>query len=672
MHIKSWTLCLLAGAAGVAACKSSSPSPASRPADAATGKISRADFNRVAVELALPLFWSNDTNGNGALDPAELAVLWGVQGAPGEGWVESGALTPKFQAAYEQVAKIIAEGHEVDGLDEAERTRRKAVLSELSQGRPTLVHTDFAGASAQDRAIVGHVLEASALIEKLYLKQRGVFEMGDEVAGVDPASRMLFYRNQGPWCLAPATETDPNCNALPKKPAKISGLYPASIQSNTEFCKEIAARPDQATLFDHFSVVKDEGNGKLVAVPYNVAYADDMEAIATALEQAATAIETKDEAAFQTYLRAAAASFRSNDWQPADEAWSRMNAKNSKWYLRLQPDETYFEPCSQKAGFHVSFGRINQDSLEWQGTLDPLKNEMEQKLAELAGAPYAAREVSFHLPDFVDIVVNAGDSRSPSGATIGQSLPNWGPVANEGRGRTVAMTNFYTDADSIASMSAQVQSLLCGSSMASFTADPKPLTMSTVLHEMGHNLGPAHEYKVDGKTDDEVFGGPLASMMEELKAQTIALYFASWLADRGVLEKTFAEQAHTRDITWAFGHISRGMYTSTGRPKPYSQLAAVQLGYLTREGAVEWKADELAANGKDKGCYALHHDKFGGVIDKMIREVAGIKARGDKAGAEGLQKTFVDVTGEQKMLLDTIAERWLRSPKASFVYSVSL
>ena len=74
---------------------------------------------------------------------------------------------------------------------------------------------------------------------------------------------------------------------------------------------------------------------------------------------------------------------------------------------------------------------------------------MEKALAELAGAPYKAREVSFKLPDFVDIALNAGDSRPPSGATIGQSLPNFGPVANEGRGRTVAMTNFYTDPDSI-------------------------------------------------------------------------------------------------------------------------------------------------------------------------------------------------------------------------------
>jgi hypothetical protein len=98
----------------------------------------------------------------------------------------------------------------------------------------------------------------------------------------------------------------------------------------------------------------------------------------------------------------------------------------------------------------VSFGLISQASKKWQAKLNPLKQEMEDEIAKLAGAPYTARSVSFKLPDFMDVALNAGDARSPSGATIGQSLPNFGPVANEGRGRTVAMINFYTDEDSSA------------------------------------------------------------------------------------------------------------------------------------------------------------------------------------------------------------------------------
>ena len=41
-------------------------------------KLTRADFNRLAAELALPLFWVEDTNKDGAIDPDELAVYWGL------------------------------------------------------------------------------------------------------------------------------------------------------------------------------------------------------------------------------------------------------------------------------------------------------------------------------------------------------------------------------------------------------------------------------------------------------------------------------------------------------------------------------------------------------------------------------------------------------------------
>lgn len=32
-----------------------------------------------------------------------------------------------------------------------------------------------------------------------------------------------------------------------------------------------------------------------------------------------------------------------------------MGATNSAWYLRVAPDEAYFEPCAWKAGFHDAF-----------------------------------------------------------------------------------------------------------------------------------------------------------------------------------------------------------------------------------------------------------------------------------------------------------------------------
>ena len=92
------------------------------------------------------------------------------------------------------------------------------------------------------------------------------------------------------------------------------------------------------------------------------------------------------------------------------------------------------------------------------------------------------------------------------------------------------MTNFYTDPDSITQLKETSESLLCKDTMALYTSDQEPMLMSTVLHEATHNLGPAHQYKVRGRIDREVFGGPLASTFEELKAQTGAMFFTEMAA----------------------------------------------------------------------------------------------------------------------------------------------
>lgn len=639
-------------------------------------RVSRAEFNALAPELTLPLFWTEDKNKNGALDPDELAVYWGLDRSATlaayvarEATAGPLAFTPKMYEAYDRIAKQ----KETSGKDDD--PRRSAVKKELAQGRVTLVATDLTSADAEEKKFVAAIMKASELIEAVYAKQQAVGELAAKIPSGDLASKTLFFRGQGPKCEAPLTQSDPACGALlaadmPK--TKLSGLYPADLlASNPKFCDDLQKKEKNKTLLDPFTVVVKDASGKLSAKPFHEVWPADVQAISKELEAAAEALGNK-EPALKSYLVTAAKAFGDDAWWPADEAWAKMDAKNSKYYLRIGPDEVYDEPCSTKALYHVSFGLINQGSLKWQQKLDPLKTEMENALAALAGKPYTARAVSFKLPDFVDIVLNAGDSRKAFGATIGQSLPNFGPVANEGRGRTVAMTNFYTDPDSIATAKEQGESLFCKDTMAKWTSAQEPQLMSTVLHEAAHNLGPAHQYKANGKIDREAFGGPLASTLEELKAQTAALYFTEWLTEKKQITREQADQAHVRDMFWAFGHISRGMYGENNHPKNYSQLSAIQLGWLMKSGAVAWSADDTAANGKDKGCFALDLAKMPAAITSLMTEVAQIKGQGNKARAESLIKEHVGAPGEKKPLHATITERVTRAPKASFVYSVRL
>jgi hypothetical protein len=625
-------------------------------APASRDKLTPAEFNALAVRLNLPLYWTGDTNGNKSTDDDEIARLLFYPGS-----------APDLDAAYKQMLAVEAE----PPLDTstAEGKRRSLVRQDLAQGRPALVRTDFTQRSAAEKAFVQHMLKVAASIDDTYAAQKGLPALSAKVTS-DPESQSLFRRNWGPKCLAPATQKNPDCSAIPGAPQPIVDSWPATLgktpQTDSGFCALIEKQPN---VEDPFTAIHDV-NGKLTAVPYSEAYKTSMTATAMELNAAADALNGANEEPLIAYLRAAANGFTTNNWWPADEAWARMNAQNSKWYVRAGPDEVYWDPCSIKAGFHLTLALINQGAKEWQEKLTSIQQDMETAIAQRAGAPYKVRQVKFHLPDFIDIVVNAGDDRSPLSGTIGESLPNFGPVAKESRGRTVAMVNIFNDPDTLASRRRSATTLIAADSMSEYSDDPLASQLSTVLHEATHNLGPAQEYAVRGTPIQKMFGGPIDSMLEELKAQTGGLFYVEMLRSKGMITDVLARQIYLSNVVWALGQSAKGMYTASHERQPYPQLAAIQLGILTEAGALTWDANATAANGQDKGAYMIHLDKMVATADAMMRTVAGIKGRGDKKGIEELIRKYVD--GSTVVPHAAIEERWAREPRVSLVYSLAM
>lgn len=655
---------------------STPPTASSTAAPESPAKLSRREFNQAAARLNLPVFWSEDRDGDQEPDADEVhALLFHPRGV-------------ELPKARELIAAA-GRADLVQGPTPEETRRRTLVISDLDQGMPTLVYNDLRAISEAEKRFVRHVLAATDAIDELYALQTGSAALAERVPVDHPPSQSLFRRNRGPECQGPKTEKVPECSAIPGAPKPKVGVYPAAMQEDRAFCQALEKRPDAKKLLSPFVVVREKDAARspkqwaeligqpaqlakvpLEPVPYTSAFAAPMKRVTSELRAAAQALEgLANEQALVAYLRTAAQSFETNDWEPADEAWAKMNARNSKWYLRIAPDETYWDPCNHKAGFHATFARINSDSLAWQDKLTPVQQKMEKELAALIGAPYKARKVSFHLPDFIDIVTNGGDDRDAFGATIGQSLPNWGKVANEGRGRTVAMSNLYTDTDSRRVRREQAASLLGRQTFAASSDDTTPQLLGTILHEAGHNLGPSHEYKFRGKTDSQAFGGPLSQMLEELKAQTCALYYLKLLVQEGVIGEKLQREAYLDSIIWSFGHISRGMFAENGQPKTYSQLSAVQIGYLMEQGVVRFDPKARAANGTDSGAFEVDLGAMPKAADALMQKVGRIKATNDRAAAEELVQRYVK---GGVVPMQVIEERFLRFPKNSFVYALDL
>jgi hypothetical protein len=638
----------------------SGPSDSAKQSQAAAtparDQLSPAEFNALAVRLNLPIFWVGDTNGNKSVDENEVVPLLFYPGK-----------APDLDTAYNEL--LAAKSEPPPDVNTPEGKRRSLVRQDLAQGRPALVRTDLTQHSAAEKAFVQHMLQVAARIDETYAAQKGLPALRAQVPA-DPESQSLFRRNWGPKCLAPATQKNPDCSAIPGSPQPIVDVWPAALgktpQTDSGFCALIEKRPK---VTDPFTAIR-ESNGKLASVPYSEAYRASMSAAATELNAAADALKGANEEPLIAYLRAAATSFTTNNWWPADEAWARMSAENSRWYVRAAPDEVYWDPCSIKAGFHLTLALINQGAKEWQQKLTTIQQDMEAAIAERAGAPYKARQVKFHLPDFIDIVVNAGDDRGALSGTIGESLPNFGPVAKESRGRTVAMVNIFNDPESLASRRRSASTLIVGDSMADYTDNTLPSQLTTVLHEATHNLGPSQEYAVRGRPVQKIFGGPIDSMLEELKAETGALFFTEMLRAKGMIPDELARQMYMNGVVWALGQTAKGMYTASHERQPYPQLAAIQLGILTDAGAITWDPNATAANGQDKGAYTIHLDKMVATSDAMMKTIAGIKGRGDKKGIEELLRKYVD--SSDVVPHAAIEERWAREPRVSLVYSLAM
>ncbi len=626
------------------------------PAAAPRDQLTPAEFNALAVRRNLPLYWIADTNGNKSVDANEVAPLLFYPGPP-----------PDLGTAYNEL--LAAKSEPPLDTSTADGKRRALVRQDLAQGRPALVRTDLTQRSAADKAFVQHMLLVATRIDDAYAAQLGLPALREQVSA-DAESQSLFRRDWGPKCLAPATQKNPDCSAIPGAPKPLVDVWPAALgktpQTDSGFCALIEKRPNATA---PFAAIR-ETNGKLAAVPYSEAYRASMMAVATELNAAADALNGANEEPLVAYLRAAATSFTTNDWWPADEAWARMNANNSKWYVRAAPDEVYWDPCSIKAGFHLTLALINQGAKEWQDKLTSIQQEMETAIAQRAGAPYKARQVKFHLPDFIDIVVNAGDDRGALSGTIGESLPNFGPVATQSRGRTVAMVNIFNDPESLASRRRSASMLIAADSMADYSDDTLPGQLTTVLHEATHNLGPSQEYAVRGTPVQKIFGGPIDSMLEELKAETGALFYTELLRSKGMITDVLARQLYVNSVVWALGQTAKGMYTASHERQPYPELAAIQLGILTEAGALTWDPNAMAANGQDKGAYTIHLDKMVATSAAMMQTVAGLKGRGDKKGVEELLRKYVDSSNVVPHA--AIEERWSREPRVSLVYSLAM
>jgi hypothetical protein len=497
---------------------------------------------------------------------------------------------------------------------------------------PTDITADLSKLSANDRQVLAKLVQASKIIDALFLRQAwaGNSAMLSDLARDDSAegrARLHYFLiNKGPW-----SRLDHNQPFVPGAPAKPAGAnyYPegASKADLEKWIQSLpAAERERANGF--FTVVRRSGNS-FTLVPYNIEYQPELMRAATLLREAA---QLASEPTLKAFLTKRADAFLSNDYYESDVAWMELKGTIEP---TIGPYEVYEDELFNfKAGFE-SYVTI-QDEAEtaklqkFAGELQDIENNL----------PIEPRHRNPKLGGLAPIVVvneiyAAGDGNRAV-QTAAFNLPNDERVVREKGTKRVMLKNVQ-DAKFAKTLS-PISEIVLGSSDRGDLAFESFFT-HIVMHELMHGLGP-HSITVGGRqTTVRQELKDTYSFLEEAKADISGLFALQHLIDKGSLPRAMERSLYTTFLASAFRSIRFGVSEAHGKG------IAVQLNYLLDQGGFTVKPD---------GTFAVNRDRIKEGVTTLTRDIMTIQADGDYAKAKALGERLGIVRPEVQKALDRL------------------
>src|SRR5690606_39231851 len=259
------------------------------------------------------------------------------------------------------------------------------------------------------------------------------------------------------------------------KPAG-ANFYPADM-TQEEFEAAAASNTDLRNLY---TLVRRDSSGKLVAVPYHVAFADNLQRAADKLREAA---RLADDEGLRRYLELRAEALLTDDFHASDLAW--MDMKNNTIDVVIGPIETYED---QLYGYKAAYeAYVLVKDQEWSRRLAryaellpalqrglPVPDEYKQE------SPGSDSDLNAY-----DVIYYAGDANAGS-KTIAINLPNDEQVQLEKGTRRLQLKN---------AMQAKFEQILVPIANEIIAEDQRSHVTfdaffgNTMFHEVAHGLG---------------------------------------------------------------------------------------------------------------------------------------------------------------------------------------
>ena len=486
----------------------------------------------------------------------------------------------------------------------------------LSKLGATRMDVDTSYLSAEEREVVGLLIQAANLMSEIYKRQNTPDYdklRADVAAKNDPKLLERFDAFFGPW--DPIEEGKPFFGGQ-AKPAG-AGFYPADLTKDA-FDKYLAEHPDQKeALTSPYTVVQRQGD-RLVAVPYSQAYKQWLEPAAKLLEQAAAKTTNPS---LKKFLSLRAKAFRTDDYFESELAW--MDLKDTPIEVAIGPYEVYTDELYGRKTAFEAFVTL-KDPKESQA-LDVYKGHLRDMEANL---PVEERfknfQRGFESPIAVADQVHGGGDNVPGVQTVAFNLPNDERVREAKGAKKVILRNVLGAKYEL--ILKPMASLVLVEGQAG-NVTQRHMFLETLFHELSHSLGPGSITVGGRKTTVDQELKEIAGGFEEAKADVMGAYNVFHMMDKGVIPSAERSQMRATYVAGLFRAMRFGIGEAHGKG------AAMQYRYLRDKGAIVWDAQAKR--------FRIDEAKIDGAIRALVGDIVRLQGSGDYAGT----KAFLDKWG---------------------------
>ena len=477
---------------------------------------------------------------------------------------------------------------------------------------PVELKVDISKLSPGDRTVLAKLVEASRVIDRIFLSQMwdgnpSLYErLKHDPSPLGKARLAAFELYKGPF-----DDLNDHKSFLAGVPARKplgAGFYPENMTKEEFEAWVKTLSPDERKEAEgFFTLIRRGKDGKLTQIRYADAYKPELAECARLLREAAT---FTNNLTLKTFLQARAAAFLTNDYYGSDVAWMDLDAPID---VTIGPYETYNDEIfGYKAAFESYVGiRDDAESARLKFFGDHMQ-EVENNLP--IDPKYRNPKIGALSPiRVVNQVIASGDG-DHGVKTAAYNLPNDERVVHEKGSKKVMLRNVQ-EAKFNATLVPIAKIALAPQEQSSLQFDV--FFTHILAHEMSHGIGP-HQITVNGKAStprQEL--KELYSAVEEAKADVLGLYMLQFFIDKGYI-KLNETNLYTTFLASSFRTLRFGLEEAHGKGM------ALQFNYLTDKGAFVYS----------NGNWSVDITKVKAGVRDLAHDLLTLEATGDYAGAK--------------------------------------